>query len=199
MHLDNTEQAKQRRKPRDRESAQLQEPAVNLVDRCIALQRRNAVWVIPSFRSFLALTSSPHFSATRPEDRTERIPSPTMNRPSERSLSTIRSASSTRVPPMSPHRPTPHHHPQGIFLRPAADPDDSSRRLKISTSTSPCTSPKHAAKLFNPDTDPISIRHTNKSETIFEAESNYIHRNASSPTSRHVPTRQLFDRPKYFL
>jgi hypothetical protein len=119
-----------------------------------------------------------------------------MNRPSERSLSTIPSASSTRVPPTSPRRQTPHHHPQGIFPRPEADPDDFSRRLKISTSTSPRTSPKHAAKLFNPDTDPISIRHSNKSETISETGNNYIHRNASSPTTRDVPARQLFDHRK---
>jgi hypothetical protein len=55
---------------------------------------------------------------------------------------------------------------------------------------------KHATKLFNPDTDPISIHPTNKSETISKAASNYIHHNTSSPTSRDVPTCQLFDHCK---
>jgi hypothetical protein len=42
----------------------------------------------------------------------------------------------------------------------------------------------------------MSIHHTNKSETISKAANNYIHRNTSSPTSRDVPTSQLFDHHK---
>ena len=120
-----------------------------------------------------------------------------MNCPLECSMSTIPSVSATRVPPSSPRRQTPHHHPQVIFIRPKADPDDFSHKLKISTSTSPRTSPKHVSKLFNPDTDPTSIHHAHKSETVSEAASNsYIHCNASSPTTRDVPICQVFDHGK---
>jgi hypothetical protein len=71
-----------------------------------------------------------------------------------------------------------------------ADLDDFSHRLKILTS---CTSPKHAAQLFNPNTDSVSISHNHKPETTSKAASHYIHHKPSSPTARHVPTDQLFN------
>jgi hypothetical protein len=89
-------------------------------------------------------------------------------------------------------------HPNGCPTQPSPidNADDFSHKFTISTSTSLCTSPKHAAKLFNPDTDPISIHHSNKLETSSETGNNYIHSNASSPTTRNVPACQLFNHCK---
>jgi hypothetical protein len=94
-------------------------------------------------------------------------------------------ASSTMRPNGCPTQPSP-----------IDNADDFSHKFTISTSTSPHTSLKHAAKLFNPDTDPISICHSNKSEAISETGNNYIHSEASSPTTRDVPAHQLFNHRK---
>ena len=57
-----------------------------------------------------------------------------------------------------------------VWPTPDADPEDFSRRLKISLSPSPgpCQSTK-ARKLFNPDTDPIPMRRTADPEPLLES------------------------------
>jgi protein SMG6 len=85
----------------------------------------------------------------------------------------------------SPRKHTPHL----IISRPEADADDFSRRLKISVSPPPSTrnhiqnhlnhaaqttkSPtlSHAGKLFNPNTDSISLRHTAEPEVMSDTDS----------------------------
>ena len=69
-----------------------------------------------------------------------------------------------------------------------ADHDDFSRRLKISSSPAPHA--RSSAKLFNPSTDPIPMRHTTEPEPIFDSTSR-SHRDRDH--NRDTLPRQLFD------
>ena len=175
-----------------------------------------------------ATPTHPLFSSiTRPRDRSERermqVAQPiqlatfsSQPTPSSSSLARIdrspklNSSSSTprHPPPSSPRR---HASPQVVVSRPTmdADPEDFSRRLKISSSPSPRpsqTTQKQGAssKLFNPDTDPIPMRRTAEPESMSDATgSSYVQVPRGGPSSSSMPhregssaARQLFDHRK---
>ncbi|KAG1754234.1 hypothetical protein EDB19DRAFT_1665358 [Suillus lakei] len=173
--MDSNHEPKPSRKARDRDPAQ----PTDFAERMIALQRRNAV-------------------ATRPRERPERTPS---------SPSVSRLQPPNPNPPPVPSRSSPaatsprktHLAPHLIVSRPEADPDDFSRRLKISTS------PRHhhtkqtqQGKLFNPNTDPIPMRRTTEPESISDVTSSSSPpRNTPTSHQRDPPAnRQLFDHRK---
>jgi hypothetical protein len=81
--------------------------------------------------------------------------------------------------------------PRKLLQSPQADPDDFSRRLKISSPGPRLaqSSKPHPPKSFNPDTDPIPTRHTAEPESISDSTS-------SSYPPRELPNRQLFDHRK---
>jgi protein SMG6 len=137
-------------------------------------------------------------SATRPRDRAERPPPQIIPRPQEKSPIPSPSTSPNRVISTSPRKP--HPSPHTIINRPEADPDDFSRRLKISSSPAPRTSPPskhHNTKLFNPETDPIPMRYSAEPESISDTtSSSYVPRRGPNSASRDVPPRQLFDHRK---
>lgn len=92
-----------------------------------------------------------------------------------------------RPPPPSPsQQPASPRRPQAPVQ---ADPDDFSRRLKIST---PKQQPKQPHnKLYNPDTDPIPPRRTHDPEPASDATS------SSYPSRNPAPSHQrLFDHRK---
>ena len=107
---------------------------------------------------------------------------------------------SPRQSPASPRR-----QPYLVVSRPTpdADPEDFSRRLKISSSPSPSPRPPQstkARKLFNPDTDPIPMRRTDPEpvsgstatqQTSRPPPSSTNHRDERGNTARH-----LFDHRK---
>ncbi|KAH7889781.1 hypothetical protein F5I97DRAFT_588082 [Phlebopus sp. FC_14] len=153
----------------------------DLAERVIALQRRNA-------------------AASRQRDRTERPPpSPSASRPVQHHSS----SSQTRSPALaaSPRKAQPP--PHVLVSRPDADPDDFSRRLKIS---GPSRVPQHhkqlqQARLYDPDSDSIPIRRTLEPESISDAtSSSYVPRHpspTSHPHQRDAPAHQrLFDHRK---
>ncbi|KAG9318401.1 hypothetical protein JVU11DRAFT_492 [Chiua virens] len=83
---------------------------------------------------------------------------------------------------------------------PEADPDDFSRRLKIST---PARAPQQSkqqqhSKLYNPDTDPIPLRRSHDAETVSDAtSSSYIPRNPAASHQRDAHSHpRLFDHRK---
>jgi protein SMG6 len=87
---------------------------------------------------------------------------------------------------------------------PEADPEDFSRRLKISSSPSPRPS-QHTKvrKLFNPDTDPIPMRRTTDPEPISESAGTQQDSRSPPPPSstnrrdeRGNTARHLFDHRK---
>ena len=140
-----------------------------------------------------------HFSATRPRERADRMPSPLLPRATEKSPPMHASAiTPTRAVPTSPRKQHPHTHT--ILSRTEADPDDFSRRLRITASPSPRTSPQSKppiARLFNPDTDHIPVRYTHEPESISDTASNsYLPRGPPNGNARDAPTRQLFDHRK---
>ncbi|EGN96009.1 hypothetical protein SERLA73DRAFT_112057 [Serpula lacrymans var. lacrymans S7.3] len=172
---------KSTRKAKDRDGRDPAQPT-DLVERMIAFQRKNA-------------------AATRPRDRTERAPPPPLSRP----LPAI--PSPAPVPPRTfPVISSPRRNqqpPHLVVSRPEADPEDFSRRLKISTSSRPSYPKQHQqqSKLFNPDTDPIPMRRTAEPESISDATSSSYVPRSGPPTSSHQrepPThqRQLFDHRK---
>ncbi|KDR73471.1 hypothetical protein GALMADRAFT_71996 [Galerina marginata CBS 339.88] len=131
-------------------------------------------------------------AASKPKDRSERdrmqlaVPQPVPAR-------------SPKLSPPTRRHPSPHD----------ADPDDFSRRLKISSSPSPRPPPVHkpvpASKLFNPNTDPIPMRRTAEPESMSDGTgSSYVHVSRAAPTTapsvhrdeRTTTTRQLFDHRK---
>ncbi|KAH7915986.1 hypothetical protein BJ138DRAFT_996574 [Hygrophoropsis aurantiaca] len=163
------------RRARDRDPAQ----PTDFAERIIALQRRNA-------------------AAARPRERVERPP------PSPRPLPP------TPNPPPPPIRNSPvissprknHQSPQTVGPRIETDPEDFSRRLKISSPPrqSHQKQQQHPNRLFNPDTDPIPMRKTAEPESISDAaSSSYVPRSAAPPTHQrdHPAVHQrLFDHRK---
>lgn len=92
-----------------------------------------------------------------------------------------------RPPPGSPRKP----------LSPVADPDDFSRRLKISPHRAPQQPKQPHNKLYNPDTDPVPLRRTHDPESVSDAtSSSYLPRNP--PTHHRDPpsNQRLFDHRK---
>jgi protein SMG6 len=82
-----------------------------------------------------------------------------------------------------------------------ADPEEFSRRLNISsnkctvhTSRQPHSLAK-SAKLFNPNTNPIPMRHTAEPESISDAMSS-LYAPRGSPAKATAHQRQLFDHRK---
>lgn len=155
----------------------------DLDDRLIALRRRNAACApFPALRRCAYRFPS----AIKPRDRPERPAQP------ERSPKPAPQPSSK--PLQSPRRA--NMSPQVVVSRPPqeADPDDFSRRLKISSSPSPRLaqqSAKQAQKLFDPERDPIpTLRRTAEPEQMQDATSS-----RSGPT-RDAAARQLFNHRK---
>ncbi|KAG1891533.1 hypothetical protein F4604DRAFT_1706903 [Suillus subluteus] len=174
--MESNHEPKPSRRSRDRDPAQ----PTDFAERMVAFQRRNAV-------------------ATRPRERPERTPSspsasrlqpPNSNPPPVPSRSSA-AATSPRKTHLAPHV---------IVSRPEADPDDFSRRLKISTSPRPHhhTKQTQQGKLFNPNTDPIPMRRTAEPESISDATSSSSPpRNPPTSHQRDPPAnRQLFDHRK---
>ena len=101
----------------------------------------------------------------------------------------------------NPNSVAPSSSPQKVHAMvcptPDANPEDFSRRLKISSFSPPrpCQSTK-AKKLFNPDTDPIPMRPTADPESMLESTgpqqgthplpSSTNHRDVRGNTSRHL-------------
>jgi protein SMG6 len=87
--------------------------------------------------------------------------------------------------------------PHVVVSRPEADPEDFSRRLKISSPSRPQKQPQQG-KLFNPYTDPVPMKRTAEPEAISDVTSSSSPPR-NTPTSHHrdQPTnRQLFDHRK---
>lgn len=133
-------------------------------------------------------SSSP--SATRPKEKAERVQAVVTDKPPK---------------PLSPRKA--HASPQILLSRPAAaheaDPEDFSRRLKISSSPSPRPSQppqkQSGSKLFNPNRDPIpTLRRTAEPDAMSDAaSSSYVSRGAAVGAQRETnPSRQLFDHRK---
>lgn len=174
--MESNHEPKPSRRQRDRDPAQ----PTDLAERMVAFQRRNAI-------------------ATRPRERPERTPS---------SPSVSRLQPPNPNPPPVPSRSSPaatsprrtHLAPHVIASRPEADPEDFSRRLKISTSPRPHHNMKQTqqGKLFNPNTDPIPMRRTTEPESISDVTSSSSPpRNPPTSHPRDPPAnRQLFDHRK---
>ncbi|KAL4074508.1 hypothetical protein V8B97DRAFT_2092695 [Scleroderma yunnanense] len=183
-------------KPLRRDPAQ----PTDIAERLIALQRRNAAFVL-----FLVSThshSGSHvYSASRTRERTDRPrpPSPSTSRvPTNLPNS---SATSSRSPPINPSPRKNNATPHVVISRVEADPDDFSRRLKISNSprSHQPSRQQPSAKLYNPDADPIPMRHTAEPEAISDAtSSSYVPRiTPAAPHQRDPPTHpRLFDHRK---
>ncbi|KAF8841181.1 hypothetical protein BDN67DRAFT_928908 [Paxillus ammoniavirescens] len=161
------------RPPRKRDPAQ----PTDIAERMIAFQRRNA-------------------AATRPRDRPPQSPSSSRPAPQQPNHSPALPRTSPVVSSPRKVQPTP----VVIVSRPEADPEDFSRRLKIS---SPPRSNPHSKqqqqqnKLYNPDTDPIPMRRTLEPESISDVTSSSVPRNAPPSQHRDPPTHQrLFDHRK---
>jgi hypothetical protein len=98
--------------------------------------------------------------------------------------------------------PSPRKHNQSSPQIVEADPEEFSRRLNISSNKRTVfTSPRQPrssakpAKPFNPNTDPIPMRHTAEPESISDAtSSSYAPRRSLAKATAHQ--RQLFDHRK---
>ncbi|KAG6333998.1 hypothetical protein ID866_5081 [Astraeus odoratus] len=163
--------------PRKRDPAQ----PTDIAERVIALQRRNA-------------------AASRARERTERPPtSPSTSRPASQLPNPSAASPLTSQTNTSPRRP--HASPNVVVSRPEADPDDFSRRLRISNSPRPQqqTKQQHPGRLYNPDADPIPMRRTTEPEAISDAtSSSYAPRNAPVSSHQRDPHshQRLFDHRK---
>ncbi|KAJ3767486.1 hypothetical protein FB446DRAFT_327400 [Lentinula raphanica] len=151
----------------------------DLAEKLIAFRRRTAV-------------------ATRPKDRSERVPSAT--------ATTMSTDKRPPVPPVS-RSPKKLLASPAVITKPLLDApaDEFSRKLHISSSSSPSritpTGPRQnqGSKLYNPDRDPIpTMRRTAEPEAMSDADSSYAPRYTRSPSvtrerQRDMPARQLFD------
>ncbi|KAL1728623.1 hypothetical protein EV714DRAFT_285553 [Schizophyllum commune] len=133
-------------------------------------------------------------------DRAERPAAPARADRSDKSPKLPSSSSQKAPPTTSPRR---HHQAPNVVVRPPeADPDDFSRRLKITSSPSPgpgrvCAAHNHSPKLFNPDRDPIPIRRTAEPDTLSDCSSSYVPRGPQHRGhNRDAGARQLFDHKK---
>ena len=130
--------------------------------------------------------SPPHHisSSTKPKDRSERAIPPTLP--------------ATSVSPRRLHA-TPTSGPAASNYLQEADPDDFSRRLKISAS--PHSSPRPHQKLYNPNTDTIPMRHPPDSDILVERGSSHLSSRPPilsrpqqhSPQRENAQQRQLFN------
>ncbi|KAG6861720.1 hypothetical protein C0995_012724 [Termitomyces sp. Mi166 len=106
----------------------------------------------------------------------------------------LRTRERSAQPSTSPSPAVPLAHQSSRSPRPRrpveADHDDFSRRLKISSSPAPQS--RSTAKLFNPSTDPIPMRHTAEPDSISDSSSRPLPRDRGD---RDAP-RQLFDHKK---
>ena len=111
------------------------------------------------------------------------------------------------VPSVSPRQPSSPRRQQYVVVSRStqeADPEEFSRRLKISSSPSPRPSQStKARKLFNPDTDPIPMRRTTDPEPISGSTSTQQASRPPPPPSstnhrdeRGNAARHLFDHRK---
>jgi protein SMG6 len=202
MHLDPAPDVPKpsRRAIRDREPTHRDPQRVpaptDLAERMIAFQRRTAACVcirLPPPNSLMFLLRS-----TRPRERVERQPPHPNPRPPEKSPIPSPSISPTRLISTSPRKQ--NQNSQSVTQKPDADPDDFSRRLRISSSPVPRTSPpskNHTLKLFNPGTDTISMRQVAEPESISDgASSSGVPRSGPKGSMRDAPARQLFDHRK---
>ncbi|KAL1742791.1 hypothetical protein HDZ31DRAFT_42469 [Schizophyllum fasciatum] len=134
-------------------------------------------------------------------DRPERPAAPARADKSDKSPKLPSSSTQKSPSTVSPRR---HHQAPNVVVRPPeADPDDFSRRLKITSSPSPGPGRVSAArnnnpKLFNPDRDPIPIRRTAEPDALSDSSSSYVPRGPpqSHGHNRDGGARQLFDHKK---
>ena len=126
-----------------------------------------------------------YFSSTRPRDKSERMQQAVSLNSNPKPVSSV----SPRQSPSSPRRQ------QYVIVprpTPDADPEDFSRRLKISSSPSPrpSESTTKVRKLFNPDTDPIPMKRTTDPEpTSVSTGTQQPSRPPSTPSTNHRDDR----------
>lgn len=126
-------------------------------------------------------------ASTKPKDRSERAIPPTLP--------------ATSVSPRRPHA-TPTLGPPASNNTQDADPEEFSRRLKISNSPHP--SPRPHQKLYNPNTDTTPMRHNQDSEPFLERGQSHLSPRPAilsraqqhSPQRENAQQRQLFDHRK---
>ena len=126
-------------------------------------------------------------SSTKPKDRSERTNPPALP---------ATSVSPRRLHATPTPGPTVSNHIQD------ADPDEFSRRLKISASPHP--SPRPNQKLYNPNTDTIPMRHSQDSDVLVERGQSHLSPRPAilsraqphSPQRENAQQRQLFDHRK---
>ncbi|KIY51103.1 hypothetical protein FISHEDRAFT_57210 [Fistulina hepatica ATCC 64428] len=164
--------------------------------RLIALQRMSA-----SF-DHVNVSSSRN---QHPREQRERITAPTTRSSSSPKLAPA-PASASAAAASSSKQQSPRRNPAPSAptnCRPTeADPDDFSRRLKISSPRPRGAAPTRTSpQLYNPDRDPIPMRLTTEPEPVSDsASSSYVPRGPphppSRPTARDGSGRQLFDHRK---
>lgn len=136
------------------------------------------------------------------KDRTDRPERPAAPARPEKSPKLPSSSAQKASSAASPRRQ--HQAPSVVVRPPEADPDDFSRRLKISASPSPgpgrvSAARNDASKLYNPDRDPIPIRRTAEPDTLSDTSSSYVPRGVQHNKHGHHRdggARQLFDHKK---
>ncbi|KXN82534.1 Telomerase-binding protein EST1A [Leucoagaricus sp. SymC.cos] len=181
------------RKGKDREMAPRDGPQpTDLDDRLTALRRKQAGPMRSKDKSereqrelhrpLLQPPPPPPHPLHTPTPRTDRSPKP--------SATPARAA----VPQIQRRHPSP----QVIVSKPTGEADhESFSRLRITSSPTP--RPAHSkAKLYNPDTDPISPRRTAEPESMNDAESANIPRNVHHGRGDgSSAARQLFDHRRH--
>ncbi|KAJ8463961.1 hypothetical protein ONZ45_g17401 [Pleurotus djamor] len=173
--------------------------AENFQDKMIALKRRNANTTTTSRPKDKLPNSVPQHLPQSSPPRSEAAPVP---------QSSARSRPAHH-PPSSPRKrhPSPQSHSSRL-PQPDADPEEFSRRLRISSppTTRPSPTHRHAGpshhRLYNPDTDSIPMQRTAEPESISDAtSSSYVPRARpngvnSSSAAREASAKQLFDHRK---
>jgi len=181
--------------PRRRDPAQ----PTDIAERVFALQRRNAAYVTLSCIDPLALTPM-STSASRARERADRPPPPSSSTSRPPASVPLPSAAIPHSPPTNPSPRKPHATPNVVISRAEADPDDFSRRLKISNSprSHQLSRQQQSAKLYNPDADPTPMHRTTEPEAISDAtSSSNVPRTTPTAHQRDAPTHQrLFDHRK---
>ncbi|KAF7777504.1 hypothetical protein Agabi119p4_3576 [Agaricus bisporus var. burnettii] len=175
---------RQPRKGKDREMPLRDAPQpTDLDSRLTALRRKQAGTMRPKERpERTPIQSTTPYSLPPPSQ-----PAPRHDRSPKQPATPTRAA----VPQL--HR---RHAPQVVVSKPPDEADhEGFSRLKITTTPRPNMS---KPKLFNPDADPIPMRHTAEPEPMSDSDSSHVPRNA--PTTRNNGTnaaRQLFDHRRH--
>ena len=187
------------RKGKEREPVQ-----TDIADKIIALRRKQACVPLhtTAIRTYSPL--QPPFSTAAARDRPERPPQPSSSTPK---LPTARPSSPrrTHAPPM----PHPNIVVSEVSPQVEADPDEFSRRLKISPSSPRAAHARPAAngspgKLYNPNADPIRRPVITAEPDAMSDAASSSHSPRAMPPRIHQATRnvgdqhrQLFDPRKH--